>query len=338
MSKKVLLTGAGGSIGCHVIAHLMHNTDWQIIATDSFRHKGQFDRIVEVCKEHLDWAKRIRIFTHDLTAPFSPHEVKRFEGIDYIVNLASLSDVQASIDDPVPFIRNNIDITLNMLELAREIKPKAFIQFSTDEVYGSAEDGHGHKEWETLLPSNPYSASKAAQEMLAIAYWRSYSVPLIITNTMNNFGEAQQSNKFPVKVQKAVEVGEVVKIHATKDGKIGTRFYLHSRNAADAVLFLLQNTDPTKHIPGMVDRPDRYNIVGDKQLSNLELAELIAKLMHKELKYELEYFHETNPGHDLNYGLNGEKLTKMGWKPPLTIEESLKQTIDWQQNNKEWII
>lgn len=335
--KKVLLTGAGGSIGVHCIAHIMHSTDWGIVALDSFRHKGEFDRITEVCTDHPEWKKRITIFTHDLTAPLTARQTDTIGEIDYIINLASLSDVQASIDDPVPFLRNNSELMVNILEYARVAKPEVFIQFSTDEVYGSAEIDQGHPEWDTILPSNPYSASKAAQEAYAIAYWRSYGVPVIITNTMNNFGEMQQSSKYPVIIQKKIESGETIQVHAASDGQIGTRFYLHSRNAADAVLFILNNLPPYKHHPGAVDRPDRYNIVGDKQLDNLELAQTIARLLGKELKYELVDFHSKQPGHDAHYGLDGEKLEGKGWKAPVSFEDSLRSTIQWQQDNKRWI-
>jgi dTDP-glucose 4,6-dehydratase len=333
---KLLLTGAGGSIGVHFIAHIMHNTDWDVVCVDSFRHKGEFDRIARVCRNHPDWPSRITTLTHDLTAPFTTREIEKLH-TDYIVNLASLSDVQGSIDDPVPFVRNNIDIVLTMLELARVTKPKAFIQFSTDEVYGPALIDEAHPEWDTILPSNPYAASKASQEAIAISYWRSYGVPVIITNTMNNFGEMQQKNKYPVKIQKAVENNTKVEVHIAPTGEIGTRFYLHSRNAADAVLFILKNVTPTTHQPGEIDRPDRFNIVGDEQLNNLQLAEVIAKLMGKELKYELVHFHDKNPGHDSHYGLTHDKLEKLGWKSPVDFETSLKNTIEWQQRNAEWI-
>lgn len=335
--KRLLLTGAGGSIGVHVIAHVMTNTDWEVVALDSFRHKGEFDRITECCKYHPEWKERISIFTHDLVAPITARQIGDIGQIDYIINLASLSDVQASIDDPVPFLRNNSELMVNILEYAREAKPEVFIQFSTDEVYGSAEINQGHPEWDTILPSNPYSASKAAQEAYAVAYWRSYGVPIVITNTMNNFGEMQQSSKYPVIVQKKVEAGETIQVHTGGDGQIGTRFYLHSRNAADAVIYIIQNLPPYQHKPGMVDRPDRYNIVGDKQLSNLELAEVIARLLDKELKYELIDFHSKQPGHDAHYGLDGAKLHQAGWTPPVSFEDSLKSTIKWQQNNKKWI-
>lgn len=335
--KRVLLTGAGGSIGVHFIAHIMHNTDWELVCTDSFRHKGEFDRIIEVCKEHPYWVERIKVVTHDLIAPFSEREISSIGGIDYVINLASLSDVQASIDDPVPFVMNNTALMLNVLEYARIAKPEVFLHFSTDEVYGPAEINQGHPEWDTILPSNPYAASKAAQEAIAISYWRSYGVPVIITNTMNNFGEMQQSSKYPVIVQKKVEAGELVTVHAASDGRMGTRYYLHSRNAADAVLFILKETDPYLHEPGACDRPDKYNIVGDMQVDNLELAKLIAELMGKDLKYEMVDFHSKQPGHDLHYGLDGKKLADLGWKQPVNFETSLQETINWQREHKEWV-
>lgn len=335
--KRVLLTGAGGSIGVHFIAHIMHNTDWFVVGIDSFRHKGEFDRITRVCRNHPEWQKRSRVITHDLTSPLTERQITDIGKIDYIINLASLSDVQASIDDPAPFIRNNIELMLNILEYAKKAKPEVFLHFSTDEVYGPADKDQAHEEWSTILPSNPYAASKACQEAIAISYWRSYDVPLVITNTMNNFGEMQQSSKYPVMIQKKVEAGEEVTVHAAKDGQIGTRYYLHSRNAADAVLFILNNTEPYHHKPGFVDRPDRYNIVGDKQVDNLELAKLIAKLMSKNLKYFLVDFHSKAPGHDLHYGLDGKKLADLGWTSPVSFEESLKNTVEWQQRNKEWL-
>lgn len=335
--NKVLVTGIGGSIGVHMLAHIMHNTDWDVIGVDSFRHKGEFDRITEVCKEHPDWLLRTTIIIHDLIAPLTERQIEKIGEVNHVINLASLSDVQASIDDPVPFIRNNTEIMLNILEFVRLVKPRTFLHFSTDEVYGSAEIDQGHKEWSTILPSNPYSASKASQEAIAIAYWRSYSVPLIITNTMNNFGEMQQPNKYPVIIQRKVEAGEEVQIHAAPDGGVGTRYYLHSRNAADAVIFILKNTTPYMHKVGKVDRPDRYNIVGDKQIDNLQLAQTIADLMGKKLKHKLVNFHDSNPGHDRHYGLDGAKLSELGWRSPMSFEESMKNTIDWQQENKEWI-
>lgn len=334
--KRVLITGIGGSIGCHLQGHILANTDWEVVGVDSFRHKGLTDRIAFYNRNHPDWQQRTKIYTHDLTAPFSEVMKKKIGEIDYILHLASLSDVELSIQDPEPFILNNVKITTSLLEYAREVKPESFLLFSTDEVYGPSGENQAHPEWSTILPSNPYSASKACQEAIAISYWRTYGVPLVITNTMNNFGEMQQPNKFPAIIQKKIQNNETITIHG-KEGDIGSRYYLHSRNASDAVLYILKNVTPYIHQSGEIDKPDRFNIVGDKRLNNLELVKVIARLMGKEYKYELVDFHTTRPGHDKHYGLDGSKLKHLGWKPPVGFEESLKNTIDWQQRHPEWL-
>lgn len=336
MTKTLLLTGIGGSIGIHTFAHLMTNTDWHCIGVDSFRHKGLTDRLAVMLDAHPEWRERLTIVTHDLTAPFSEMAIKKMGRVDYIISMASLSDVQGSIDDPVPFVRNNVDIVLTMLELARAVKPQAFIQISTDEVYGQSSDEYRAKEWDPIIPSNPYSASKASQEAICIGYWRTYGIPLIITNTMNNTGQMQQGNKFPVLIQRKVAAGEVVQIHG-KPGNIGSRYYLHSRNHADALLWLLRNTTPHQHQEGTSDMPDRWNIVGDVQLDNLELAQMIAGMMGKELRYEFVGASDTRPGHDQKYALSGDKLEKAGWKAPVPFEESLADVVKWQTENPEWM-
>lgn len=339
MSKRLLLTGVGGSIGCHFLAHIFHNTDWEIVGVDSFRHKGWSDRINYMLESHPDWKERLTVITHDLTGPFSSLTIMRMGKIDYVINMASLSDVFDSIQNPVPFVKNNVDLVINMLELAKEIKPEVFVQISTDEVYGAVptKDTKGMKEWAPIVPSNPYAASKACQEAIAISYWRTYNVPLIITNTMNNFAEMQQGNKYPVIVQKKIMNEEEVSVHGEADGQIGSRSYIHSRNFADAILFILRNTTPHMHDSLTCDMPDRYNIAGDKQLDNLELAKLIAKSMDSELKYKVIKSEIQRPGHDPHYALDDTKIKDLGWKSPISFEESLKNTIDWQTNNRDWL-
>src|SRR3989344_1094193 len=168
-NKRVLLTGIGGSIATHFVAHIMHNTDWEIVGIDSFRHKGWTDRLHVTLGDHPDWRKRVTIITHDLVAPFSSLTKEKIGRVDYIISMASLSDVEASIQDPVTLIRNNVELATNLLEYARETHPEVFLQFSTDEVYGPTESKeHAHAEWSPLIPSNPYAASKACQEAIAI--------------------------------------------------------------------------------------------------------------------------------------------------------------------------
>lgn len=339
MPKKVLLTGCSGSIGIHFLAHIMHNTDWEVVGVDSFRHRGFSDRLMEVTQNHPDWWSRIKIITHDLTTPFSELTKKKIGHIDYIISMASLSDVEASIQEPVPFFQNNVSLILHLLEYARQIKPEIFLQISTDEVYGpTTSKNDGYEEWATLIPSNPYAASKAAQEMACIAWWRAFGIGLIIVNTMNNFGEMQSPSKYPVMIQKAIANDETINIHHI-DGEVGSRSYIHSRNFADAVIFLIQNTKPTLHVPGAVDKPDKYHIAGDKQVDNLELATLIKEKMGVKtpLKYEMQDVHSTRPGHDPHYGLNCNKIKQLGWKSPVSFEESLENTIRWQTEHEEWI-
>lgn len=338
--KKVcLLTGTGGSIGAHFLSHFLKETDWTIVGIDSFRHKGWCDRVREVLKENEEWKHRTVIVTHDLNAPFSQMTKDLIGPVDIIISMASLSDVEASIQDPVPFITNNVNLTLNLLEFAREVKPEVFVQISTDEVYGASASKHDDLriEWDAINPSNPYAASKACQEAIAISYWRTYGVPVIITNTMNNFSEMQQASKFPAMIQKWITEGKKITIHG-REGQIGSRSYIHSKNFADAILFILKNTKPHMHVPNTADRLDRYNIAGDRQLDNLELAQLISSLMgQKELDYELVDSHTARPGHDPHYGLDSTKLYSLGWKPPMTFEESMEKTIKWQQENPKWL-
>lgn len=331
---KILLTGISGFIGSHILDHLLLNTDWNIIGVASWSHKGAPQRILD-SKIYQKYKNRVEIITHDLTSPLHKFDIDKLKDVKYILNVASESHVDRSIAEPVSFIKNNVDLVLNMLELAREIKPEVFVQVSTDEVYGCAE-GFNHKEWSPIIPSNPYAASKAAQEAIAISYWRTYGVPLIITNTMNNIGERQDSEKFiPLLIRKILN-GEKVFIHAYSDRKkAGSRFYLHARNHADALLYILRYKLPLMYPD--VDRPDRYNIVGEKEVNNLDMAQFVAKELGKNLSYKLVDFHSSRPGHDTRYGLDGNKLDRLGWKPPLDFETSLKRTIRWTLKNKKWI-
>jgi len=330
---RVLITGAAGFLGAHIVEHLLVNTDWDIVCLDSFHHKGVAERIADSTYYQAN-KDRVSVVTHDLTAPLSRMAMTKIGRVDYIINAASQSHVDRSIDDPVPFAQNNMNLMLNMLQYARLAHPSVFIQISTDEVYGPAPDGTKHKEWASILPSNPYSGSKAAQEAMCIAYWRTYGVPVVITNTMNLIGERQDPEKFVPMVMKKVLAGEEMVIHGTPDN-IGSRFYIHCRNQADGLLFILKNLKPAKYPD--TDRPDRYNIVGEKEMNNLEMAELIAKLLDKPLKYRFEDFHKTRPGHDRRYALDGKKLADLGWQPPIDLETSLKRTVDWTLENREWL-
>lgn len=335
MPKKVCITGIGGLIGSHCLSHVLLNTDWDIVGIDSWKHKGISERITE--NEHYQKHKsRVKIATHNLSAPLSPFLIDSIGHVDYIINFASQSHVDRSISDPVPFVENNVSLVLNMLEYSRKIKPEKFIQIGTDEVYGPTDGVHAHPEWSAIIPSNPYSASKACQESIAISYWRTYNVPIILTNIMNQVAEMQDVEKFIPMVIKKIMNGEKVQIHVDpKTGKSGTRFWLHARNTSDALVFILKNIAPKLYPEAL--RPERFNIVGEQQISNLDMALMIAEIIGKPLDYELVDAHSSRPGHDPHYGLSGDKLKDYGYHFPTNFKESLRKTVEWTIANKRWL-
>lgn len=328
----------------------MVNTDWEVVCPVSFSHKGLPERIIEAMEQPLarafvpgrdpwattPWWNRVTVLKADLSCPIGDTTRERFGPIDYVINYASDSHVDRSIVEPAPFIRNNIDIVLNLLEYVRVVRPEIFLQISTDEVYGPAPQGYAHREWDASLPSNPYAASKAAQEAVAVSYWRTYGVPVIVTNCMNLIGETQDPEKFVPMIISRVLAGETVPVHASAGGVIGSRFYLHARNMADAVLFLLNRGQVSMYADG-ADRPDKWHIVGEREVDNLEMAELVAKSLGRELSFKLVDFHSSRPGHDLRYALDGTKIAEAGWKMTVPFEESLRTLIDWTLAHPLWL-
>lgn len=305
---RVLITGADGFIGSNVLDYLLEKTDWEFTCICSWRHYGN--------PLNIKPNKRVTVITHDLVGP-----IPDLGYFDFIIHLASESHVDRSIQDPVPFIENNVSSTLQMLEYARKHQPKAFLHFSTDEVYGAM----NHEEWDILLPSNPYAASKAAQEMIAIAYWKTYKVPVVITNSNNIVGKNQNPEKFVPKLVQLIKSDQEVTIH-TSNGKPGKRYWNAVGNVASAILFIL-NREPAKYSnepDRKVDRPDRYNLSGGVELDNLQMAEMVAKILGKELKFNLVDAKGIRPGYDEFYAHTAGKLDNAGWKAPYTLEEGLE--------------
>ena len=332
---RVLLTGAGGFVGSHTLEHILARTDWTVVATDSFRHKGKTDRITQVLAARPEWRERVQVITHDLAAPFTAATAASMGTVDYVIAMASESHVDRSIADPVPFARNNVEVILNTLELARDLQPDTVIVISTDEVYGPVgADSPGHAEWAPVIPSNVYAASKAAQEAFAISYWRTYALPAVIVNCMNALGERQDAEKYVPMLIRKISAGETVHIHG-RPGDIGSRHWLHARNFADALLHILRELPPSL-FPD-TDRPDRYNIAVPEPVSNLALAQEVAAIIGKDLRYELVDFHSARPGHDPHYGLDSSKLARAGWKPPVDFHESLARTVRWTLEHPEWL-
>jgi dTDP-glucose 4,6-dehydratase len=334
---RVLLTGAGGFVGSHVLRHLMARTDWTVACPVTFRHRGVPKRIASALETNPEWWDRVDVIYADLTAPIDTVTANRFGQVDYILNVASESHVDRSIEAPGPFVENNTRLITNILDYARHAHPAMVLQMSTDEVYGPAPDGYAHREWDPVLPSNPYSASKAAQESVCVSYWRTYGVPVVITNTMNIIGEMQDTEKFVPKTLRALLAGEPVTVHVSPDGRPGSRFYLHARNLADAWLWLLRNHTPQSYTAGH-DRPSRFHVVGEREVTNTEMVGMLANLAGvTNPRMDLVDFHASRPGHDLRYALDGGKLAAAGWTPPMPLAESLASTVAWTLQHPEWL-
>lgn len=327
-TKKVIITGGCGFIGHHVVEHFLRKTNWEIIVLDKLSYASfGYERLRSIGAFPNP---RVRVFPVDITLPLT-YGVKKEIGdnVDVIVHMAAESHVDNSISDPRESFHNNINGTVEILEYARSLPSiEMFFYFSTDEVYGSAPEDFAFEEWARHKPTNPYSAGKSAAENICISYENTYKLPLMSINVMNAFGARQHVEKYIPKTIKNVLQGNKIEIHSYPDKKkAGSRFYIHSRNIAAAILFLLDK--------GTIG--EKYNIVGEREVDNLELAKFISNVIDKPLKYEMVDFHGDRPGHDLRYSLDGEKMKGLGWKLPVDFENSLRETILWTLDNQEWL-
>jgi len=341
--KRVLLTGGVGFIGHHTVEHFLKKTSWDIVILDRLSYAGNQNFLTDMeVFQKPEYSKRVSFVFHYFRAPISETTDALLGHIDYCIHMGAESHVDRSIDDPMSFAEANVIGTVNMLNWARgrwEQKTlEKFLYVSTDEVYGPALNGHLHKEGEPHKPSNPYSASKSGAEAFCYAYWNTYGMPILITNTMNNFGERQHPEKFVAKTVKRLLNDEPMIVHCKKveteeDGEIkhviteiSSRCWLHARNHADGLLFVLENGEYGQS----------YNITGE--WADIEMmVKLIANILGVTPKMVFEDFHSFRPGHDMHYGLDGNKLKEMGWTPPYSLVESLTTTVEWMKSNKKWL-
>ena len=337
--KRALITGGAGFIAHHLIGQILERTDWEIVSLDRLDYSGNLNRLHDLMLTFdPEVRKRVKIVHHDLKAELNPLVRSEVGNVDYIIHLAAGSHVDRSIDYPMEFVMDNVVGSVNILEFARTQKNlERFVYFSTDEVFGPAPDGIKYKENDRYNSTNPYSATKAAAEEIAVAYENTYGLPIYITHTMNVFGERQHPEKFiPMCIKKARD-GESVTIHSDSTKTIpGSRHYIHAEDVADAVLFLLDYEGEFETTWGGAKCP-KFNIVGSEELNNLDLATIIAEAQGKEFKYEMVDFHSSRPGHDLRYALDGDKMKKLGWEPAKSVRERIAEVTKWTLDNERWI-
>jgi dTDP-glucose 4,6-dehydratase len=337
--KRVLITGGAGFIAHHLIGQILKTTDWEIISLDRLDYSGNLNRLHDIMLTFdPEVRKRLKIVHHDLKAELNPLVRSEIGNVDYVLHLAAGSHVDRSIDYPMEFVMDNVVGTATILDYAKDLDNlERFIYFSTDEVFGPAPDGIKYKENDRYNSTNPYSATKAGAEELAVAFENTYGLPVYITHTMNVFGQRQHPEKFIPMCIKKVRDGEPITIHSDKTKTIpGSRHYIHAEDVSNAILFLLNNNISNEPTWGGAKCP-KFNIVGAEELNNLELAKIISETQGKELIYEMVDFHSSRPGHDLRYALSGEKMKQLGWTPAKDVRTRVAEVVEWTLNNPRWI-
>ena len=341
MKKRVLITGGAGFIAHHVIERILRTTDWEIVSLDRLDFSGNLNRLHDMMQD-IDpiQRKRLQVVYHDLKAELNPMIQEMIGQVNYVLHLAAGSHVDRSIEWPMEFAMDNVIGTVNLLNYARGLKSlERFVYFSTDEVFGPAPEGVNYKEYDRYNSTNPYSASKAAAEEFCVAYENTYKMPIVVTHTMNVFGERQHPEKFiPLCIQKARD-GEVVTIHSDPTKTVpGSRHYIHAKDVADGLMFILEKLQDYKHSGdyGHAKCP-KFNLVGPEEIDNLSLAKMIAGAQGRELQYEMVDFHSSRPGHDLRYALSGELLKSLGWEPRIKFSERVKEVVEWTLANNRWL-
>lgn len=316
MGRKIVITGGAGFIGAEVVK-LSIEKGFKTIVIDKLTYAGDLKRLEEV-------KDKIAFYKADTINRKGIFEIFEREKPDIVLHLAAESHVDRSILDPSLFLKTNIIGTQNMLDAAKEFGVELFVNMSTDEVYGELGKDGVFRETTPLNPNSPYSVSKASQDMLGRAYFRTYNIPVITVRASNNYGFWQYPEKLvPVVILKTY-YNEKIPVYGRGEN---VREWLFVRDCAEGILKVA--------IKGKAG--EIYNIGSGEERKNIEVVKAILDIMGK--PHSLIEFVKDRPGHDFRYALDFSKIMKeIGWSPEVKFEEGIEKTVKWNIDHIEWLI
>ena len=316
MHMKYFVTGGAGFIGSHLVDLLMSKpqAETEIVTVyDKLTYAGNLKNL-----EKWKADKRLIFLKQDICDKVALRNA--LPGHDVIIHLAAESHVDRSINSAEPFVKTNVLGTLNVLEAALLSNVQTMIQVSTDEVYGSISEGSANEN-SLLLPNSPYAASKASSDLIARSFFQTHGLDVRVTRCCNNYGAHQYPEKFiPVAIN-AILMGSNIPIYGNG---LNTREWIHVKDHAEAIFAVLQHG-----VPGEI-----YNIGSGKELTNLELAEMICRLLGVE-ETRINFVKD-RLGHDYRYSIESKKIQSIYSDPLKDFERGLSDTVTWYQKNSGW--
>ena len=311
---RIVVTGGAGFIGSNFVRHLLRaHADVEVVNLDKLTYAGNLENLRDV-----EGDRRYSFVHGDICDPGVVRSA--LAGADAVVNFAAETHVDRSISDPQDFIRTDVLGTHTLLEAARELGVGRYLQISTDEVYGSIDEG-SFTEDSDLGPSSPYSASKAGADLLVLAYHRTFGTPVLITRSSNNYGPFQYPEKIvPLFISNALD-DQPLPVYG--DGR-NVRDWLHVEDNCAAIDLVLREGEP-----GNV-----YNVGGGNEVENLDLTRRILELLGKDAG--LVRYVTDRPAHDRRYSVDCSKLRALGWAPRTSFEDGLAATVAWYRDNRAW--
>ena len=317
---KILVTGGAGFIGSNLVRFFLEKKKTlEVINVDKLTYAGNLENLSGLEKE-----SKYQFILGDIADAVKMNEVFNKHKPDVVMHLAAESHVDRSIEDASPFIKTNVQGTQVLLDCSLKYGVQRFVHVSTDEVYGTlSEDEPAFTEKHHIDPSSPYSASKAASDLLALAWYRTHGLPVVITRCSNNYGPYQFPEKLiPLMIRNAM-ADESLPVYG--DGR-NIRDWIHVEDHCRALIAVME-----KGVPG-----EAYNIGGEAEVRNIEVVKEILRILNK--PESLIRYVKDRPGHDWRYAMNlGKIQTELGWSPSVTFAQGLEDTVKWYQDNPTWV-